>query len=147
MQVRHSLDFLTSSSSLPLSSLEIAETEGTVVLSQIPSLINRSLHIKKSAVIMIVMVIPYICHFFTRAKFLEIENLHRKTPIFCVKSVKKTPIFRFKSTKNLHRPGHVNLVLWVTHSQGRLVWGPPLETLHFLDQTFMVFVWFLWVLK
>ena len=56
MQIRHSLDFLTSSSSLPLSSLEIAETEGTVVLSQIPSLINRSLHIKTSAVIMIVMV-------------------------------------------------------------------------------------------
>ena len=56
MQIRHSLDFLTSSSSLPLSSLEIADTEGTVVLSQIPSLINRSLHIKTSAVIMIVMV-------------------------------------------------------------------------------------------
>ena len=56
MQIRHSLDFLTSSSSLPLSSLEIAETEGTVVLSQIPSLINRSLHIKTSAVMMIVMV-------------------------------------------------------------------------------------------
>ena len=61
MQIRHSLDFLTSSSSLPLSSLEIAETEGTVVLSQIPSLINRSLHIiKMSAVMMIVMVMVMV---------------------------------------------------------------------------------------
>ena len=38
----HSLVFFTSSSSLPLRSLEMADTEGTVVLSHTPSLISRS---------------------------------------------------------------------------------------------------------
>ena len=38
----YSLVFFTSSSSRPLRSLEMAETEGTVVLSQTPSLISLS---------------------------------------------------------------------------------------------------------
>ena len=44
--------------------------------------------------------IPDICHFFYTGKILGELNLHRKTPIFCIKSVKKTPIFRVKSVKN-----------------------------------------------
>ena len=44
--------------------------------------------------------IPYICHFFYTGKIFGEKNLHRKTPIFPVKSVKKTPLFRVKSVEN-----------------------------------------------
>ena len=47
----------------------------------------------------VVEYIPHICHFFYTVNFFGEWNLHRKTPIFCVKSVKKTPIFRVKSVK------------------------------------------------
>ena len=47
-----------------------------------------------------VQVIPNICHFFYTGKFFGEKNLHRKTPIFRVKSVKKNPLFRVKSVEN-----------------------------------------------
>ena len=44
-------------------------------------------------------LIPDICHFFYTGKIFGEKNLHRKTPIFRVKSV-KTPLFRVKSVEN-----------------------------------------------
>ena len=37
--------------------------------------------------------IPHICHFFYTGKIFGELNLHQKTPIFCVKSVKKNANF------------------------------------------------------
>ena len=45
----------------------------------------------------------YLSFFYT-VKFFGEKNLHRKTPIFCVKSVKKNATFSRKICKNLHRP-------------------------------------------
>ena len=44
--------------------------------------------------------IPDICHFLYTGKIFGEYNLHRKTPIFWVKSVKKTPLFRVKYVEN-----------------------------------------------
>ena len=43
--------------------------------------------------------IPDICHFFYTGKIFVEQNLHRKTAMFRVKSV-KTPLFRAKSVEN-----------------------------------------------
>ena len=46
------------------------------------------------------MTIPHICHFFYTGKIFGKFNLHQKTPIFRIKSVKKNPLFRVKSVEN-----------------------------------------------
>merc|ERR1711928_214118 len=45
------------------------------------------------------LAIPYICHFFTRAKFLE-NKIYTKKRQFFTLNLEKMPIFRVKSVKN-----------------------------------------------
>ena len=49
--------------------------------------------------VLVLVYIPDICHFFYTGKIFGEKNLHQKTPIFCVKSV-KTPLFCVKSVEN-----------------------------------------------
>ena len=85
-----------SPNSCVLSSMHCITMHPVLVTSQKP---DQNVDPKSPLSLSLKVFIPDICHFFTQAKFLEnkiytkkkcvnYDKIHRKLPIFCVKSVK-----------------------------------------------------------